>query len=100
MMTYEHEDILKFISLFHGNDDFLNGLCYWFAHILNERFPGGCINYAPILCHFFYTINGHAYDVRGEIEPPEKSVPWVKYCDFDELDYCRVLHSCVWKDGE
>lgn len=95
-----HEEILKFISLFHKNEDFLNGLCYWFARILDERFHCGYIGYDPIACHFVYVTLEHVYDVRGEIDMPEKVIPWVKYCDFDELDYCRVLHSCVWKDGE
>ena len=100
MMTYWHEDILKFILLFHSNDDFLNGLCFWFAYVLQGRFPGGDICYDPVWCHFYYIVDGHAYDVRGEIDMPDEPIKWLEYRDFDELDYFRVLHYCVLKDGE
>lgn len=33
------QDVLSFIAHFKGAEDvFLNGCCYWFAHILQDRF--------------------------------------------------------------
>ena len=62
-----HEDILKFISKFKkATDCFLDGCCYWFAHILNHRF-GGVIFYDMIVGHFFLVQGGRCYDVRGDI---------------------------------
>ena len=35
----EREIILDFIDRFKGSEEvFLHGCCYWFAHILNDRF--------------------------------------------------------------
>ena len=96
-----HEKVLRFIAKFHGSEDvFLNGCCYWFARILEERFGnyGASIAYEPREGHFITVINGRAYDVRGDVT----HLYWGKtvynmneLCTQDSALYERLMRDCV-----
>ena len=64
-------EITQFIQRFESaRDMFLHGCCYWFAHILNERFwlrHDAAILYEPVEGHFITRIDGRYYDVRGDV---------------------------------
>lgn len=64
-------EITRFIGHFQAAMDmFLHGGCYWFAHILNERFwlkHDTAILYEPVEGHFITRIDGRYYDVRGDV---------------------------------
>ena len=96
------EEILGFIGNFRGSEDvFLNGCCYWFAHILKARF-GGRILYDPIDGHFVCRIGGKCYDVTGETEPAcgeGRLIDWETYGTKEPRHHERILHDCVLKDG-
>ena len=55
-------EILDFIKRFEaGTDMFLHGCCYWFTHILSERFwlrESVAILYEPVEEHFITQIGG------------------------------------------
>jgi hypothetical protein len=64
--------VLKFISKFKKyNSDaleytFMNGYCYYFSIILQERF-GGEILYDQIEGHFLFLYKDNLYDIRGNV---------------------------------
>lgn len=65
------DEVLAFIKHFEGaRETFLHGCCYWFAHILSERFwlrESVAILYEPVEGHFITQIGGRYYDVRGDV---------------------------------
>ena len=91
-------EIERFIKLFDGDLKFMNGLCYWFAYILNSRFVGGDIWYDPIENHFYFVLDNVAYDVRGKVELPKTASKWCYYDNVDILDYYRVVKYCILKE--
>lgn len=80
-MLEEHEEeliteIKAFISTFttYGQDVknwFIREGCYWFAHILAERFfntnEKPIIMYIPTMNHFVVNIKDRLYDVTGDV---------------------------------
>ena len=59
--------ILDFIHRHFPTDcRWLNGNCYYFAKILQDRFPEGEIYYDVVWGHFVYKIEGRFYDWTGE----------------------------------
>lgn len=56
------DEVLAFIRHFEGaRETFLHGCCYWFAHILSERFwlrENVVILYEPVEGHFITQIGG------------------------------------------
>lgn len=76
---------------------FLNGMCYYFALILRERF-GGEICYAPIDNHFIARIDGRLYDASGDVtDLYTVYVPWDEYIDIDPIHADRIIKSCILK---
>lgn len=92
--------IETFIALFEHDEKYMNGLCYWFAYILQGRFPDGDIWYDPILNHFYFVFNSVAYDVRGKVNLPSNAIRWSEYEQYDPLHYQRIVKYCVLKEGE
>ena len=102
--------ILVFIENFKKSnknaieDLFMNGYCYYFAIILNERFSGsGTIMYIPIYNHFCYRIGGTLYDISGKIVDDEKinlAEPWNEYKNQDNLESYRIIRDCILKASE
>jgi hypothetical protein len=87
------DEVLHFISTFKGSEHtFLNGNCFWFAHILNSRF-GGYIVYDVIDDHFYTEIDNIFYDIKGieEINVDEKSIfYWSKIYEYDSNVFNRI----------
>lgn len=98
------DEILKFIANFDGaQSTFMNGCCYWFAHILRERFSGGDILYEMIDGHFLWKYEGHYYDVRGDVTDRYLNtkchfVYWDEYEKIDSKHYQRIVRDCVLKE--
>lgn len=94
-------DVIKFINGVRNEgtkDVFLNGYCYWFAFILNNRFPGGDIVYDPILGHFAYKYRGFIFDIRG-IVPKLETKDFILWKDCEKLGYPiqSIIDGCILK---
>lgn len=46
---------------------FTKGFCYYFAIIMQTRFPGGQILYDKEYAHFVYKYNNKLYDITGNV---------------------------------
>ena len=79
---------------------FLEGYCYWFAHILYSRFlpyVRTYIMYNQILGHFAASINGKLYDITGRIEDDGNWVEWEQWKK-GEPCYSKVVErDCILK---
>lgn len=75
--------------------NWLNGNCYYFSIILQDRFPNGKIIYEPIDGHFLYKVKNKCYDFLGMHELPSDYYIW------DELEaqepnlYKRIKKDCI-----
>lgn len=104
------QDVIKFINHFSkfGQDVvdcFSDGNCYWFAHILAQRFHG-CIVYNPLLNHFACQIGElEVYDITGLIDTlpnPEDGwmeeknwYSWKYYHNEDSAHARRIRRDCI-----
>lgn len=98
--------IVNFIENFKRRGDkekieelFLNGCCYWFASILNERFSGD-IYYDIVENHFLYydEFTDCIYDIRGNLGKAKDTiyqnlVRWDTYDD--ESHRYRIVQHCI-----
>lgn len=98
------EEIRNFISRFtdHGKrldviDTFTSGCCYWFAHILSERFTDSTIMYDPVANHFVTQIRGRLYDITGDVTDKYEVIPWTAFSiDWEnELEKQRIIDQCI-----
>ena len=103
--------ILNFINTFKETNPkfieemFTNGLCYWFATILEQQFNGRKV-YNCIEGHFITEIENHLYDIRGNVDKeydkpisnPDKEdgdlIYWDIYQEWEPLDSARVIKYC------
>ena len=79
------DEVLAFIKHFEGaRETFLHGCCYWFAHILSERFwlrENVVILYEPVEGHFItqigerYYAGRHAPRGQRHVPPPDARLP-------------------------
>jgi hypothetical protein len=89
-------EILEFINRrFKTDCNWLNGNCYYFALILNDRFPGGTIYYDVIYGHFIYQYKGKYYDWSGEMNPNGYLVDWSKFDEYDSLQKKHIVEGCL-----
>lgn len=62
-------DVLAFIQGFYANGDirdtFMNGYCYYFAHMLKQAFNKGEVCWTVGIGHIVWVYNGIPYDVEG-----------------------------------
>ena len=86
---------------------FLNGGCYWFAHILKSQFPFGKILYDLTNNHFlFYGDNivnvkeAGIFDIRGDVT--DTYLPWIlngtviEWNMYDDLPHReRIWRDCI-----
>lgn len=94
-------DPLDFISKFNKaeplGEAFVNGKCYWFAKILEERFKyeRPSIMYNPISGHFTTRIKGRFYDINGDVtaENERNSFMWDKLDDPEWKS--RIERDCI-----
>lgn len=94
--------ILAFKSAFTDKMDlewgFLNGNCYWFAHILKSRFPGGNIYYDTIENHFLFKYNGKFYDIKGEHPDSASLINWMVFQNIEPTEASRIIRYCILKE--
>ena len=101
----EAPDVLMFIGRFStdgfkSRDDvlrcFLEGCCYWFAYILDTRFRYEyqtqiVIDY--IAGHFGCRINGHVYDITGNVTYNYEWEKWDECADSEQKK--RIMEQCI-----
>lgn len=101
MLTSKNgNEIDRFISRFQTTSPSKNiievftcGCCYWFAHILCDRFSGAKMMYDCIENHFATEINGRLYDITGDVTGKYHVIPWSEF--EDELEKERIIKYCV-----
>lgn len=103
-ISNKHELVLDFIGQFSAygeavNDCFSNGMCYYFAQILQQRFFGSAkIVYDPVINHFATEIDGRVYDINGDItNEPYLWYDWSTYRFQDSLETKRIIRDCIRK---
>lgn len=94
--------ILDFINYFkNAQEIFLNGCCFWFAFILQERF-GGTMMYEPVENHYLQEIGGRLYDVSGDVTDQygasKHLMRWSDMEQFDSSLYRRLIRDCIKKE--
>lgn len=103
-MAKSREKVEAFIQTFKDKhpeaieDTFINGYCYWFAHILATRFKGD-IWFNPNIVHFAAKIGDNLYDVCGIITSDEGA--WMSWASFQLSNRAAVqdiVRSCIKKD--
>ena len=91
-----NQEVLDFINRRWQEDcHWLDGNCYWFAHILHTRFSILEIYYLPIEGHFICGDGKNFYDWSGYKIPKEE--PWL-FSDIainDPLWFERIVRDCV-----
>lgn len=89
-------EILDFIHRRWSKDaNWLDGNCYWFAHILQTRFPDLELYYLPITGHFVCGDGYNFYDWSGVVQPEE--IP-ILFSDLKKREpdwYNRIWRDCV-----
>ena len=89
-------EILDFIHRRWRKDaNWLDGNCYWFARILQTRFPFLELYYLPIDGHFVCGDGENFYDWTGVVQLEE--IPWL-FSDIEEQEpnwYNRIWRDCV-----
>lgn len=80
-----------------NNGNWLNGNCYWFAHILHSRFPYLKIYYLPVLGHFVAGSEerNEYYDWTGSLEITETPLLWETLCTTDTSWATRLAQDCI-----
>ena len=100
-MSANRETVLDFISNFRDTQEtFLNGCCFWFAFILQERF-GGTMMYLPVENHFVQAIGKRLYDVSGDVTPKylcSQIIPWETIEQYDSSLYRKLVRDCIKKE--
>lgn len=100
---------MKFIDRFTGGgkntgviEAFTSGCCYWFAHILAERFydPDAWrdnteIMYDQIANHFGCRIDGVVYDITGDVTSKYDWETWISVVQSDDLHTERIIRDCI-----
>lgn len=101
-MTY-HELILNYIKQFRdlgAENCFANGMCYHFTTLLRARFGHDCkVLYDPIINHFATEIDGHIYDITGDITDNSKYkfAYWDSYKYNDLKEAQRIYRDCIYQ---
>ena len=90
------KEVLEFINRRFKNDcNWTTGNCYFFAAILQIRFPNSVIYYLPIEGHFVTKIEDNYYDWTGKIDLKELPQPLEQIFQEDKLLYNRLIRDCV-----
>lgn len=97
------DTVLAFIRQFQNEGTirtFTNGCCYWFAHILVNRFLLSEIAYNPVENHFAARIASELYDITGKIDNDGHWMDWDDYQATEPADAARVYDNCIVKITE
>lgn len=102
-------EVIEFISRrFPKDDNWLSGNCYYFAVILQARFPQFQIFYDAVAGHFIagapnldhvsesnvFSIN--YFDWTGAYFPSTQPIPLEEIKETDELWYERLVRDCIY----
>lgn len=88
-------EILNFIKRRWSIDaNWTNGNCFWFAKILQLRFPQLQIYYLPIIGHFITSDGENYYDWNGIYLPEEEPINWEELRNSDFLWAERLIRDC------
>lgn len=94
----QDDKVLEFIDRRWKNWDanWMNGNCYWFAHILCSRFHSLEMVFLPIEGHFVAgdIKNNAYYDWTGKVELQEKPYLLSQILIDDPLWYSHILRDC------
>lgn len=74
------------------NNQFTNGFCYHFAHMLKQMFDNkGKVKFIYPVCHFVWYYNGRHYDCSGEVKNIDQ---FLYVCDEKEIpkDIIEILY--------
>ena len=89
-------EILDFINRrWHRDADWLDGNCYWFARILQLRFPFLELYYLPISGHFVCGDDDNFYDWTGIVQLEESPLLFSDLKEQEPDGYNRILRDCV-----
>ncbi len=90
------DEVIEFINRRFPNDsNWLNGNCYYFALILQDRFNGE-IFYDVIFGHFITKIKDKFYDYTGEVDLKDrKLIKWKYFGEYDYLQKMRIIKDCI-----
>ncbi len=91
-----NDEVIKFINRrFPSDSNWLNGNCYYFALILQDRFNGE-IFYDVIFGHFITKIKDKFYDYAGEVDLKDrKLIKWKYFEEYDYLQKMRIIKDCI-----
>ena len=94
-----NDEVLDFIHRRFPDDcRWLDGNCYYFALILQDRF-GGDIYYDVIDGHFACMIAGVLYDWSGIVDDSEDDghrwIAWDRFYEYDSLQFERIVKDCT-----
>lgn len=101
--------VLQFIDQFNGKgkwnqviECFTCGNCYWFAHILHDRFVGFdhyvAIVYDDIDNHFGCQIDDEVYDITGIVTKQYNWELWSTIKERDSLHASHIERDCILKE--
>ena len=91
-------EILDFIERrFPVDCNWTTGNCYYFAVILQARFPDGEIVYDPIAGHFLFRRQGRLYDYTGEVEfsTVRVVIEWSEFDNYDTAQKKVIERDCI-----
>lgn len=89
-------EILDFINRrWQINANWLDGNCYWFAHILVTRFSELEIYYLPVQGHFVAGNGIVFYDWTGVVVTDEEPLALSDIKQTDPLWYQRLVRDCI-----
>lgn len=103
-----HVKVIQFIEQFYKFNKadtiklFTEGMCYWFTHILYERFKDEAfctIAYDPIGNHFCCMIDTKFYDITGELI--DESIDWYSWKLYqlrEPEESSRIVIDCILKE--
>ena len=89
-------EVVEFINRRWEKDSrWLDGNCYWFAHILTSRFPYLEIYYLPVEGHFIAGDGNSFYDWSGLIKLRERPSLLSYLQQEDPSWYARIVRDCI-----
>lgn len=100
MTEKQKTEVTNFIHRrFQDNCKWMDGNCYWFAHILCARFSFLSMYYCPVEGHFVAGAFGTYFDWLGEVKEDRHEI--LKHvtllADIEKIDppyYARLMRDC------
>ena len=96
MTDEQYKEINDFLKRRWQMDaDFLQGNCYWFAHILITRFPFLKLYYEPVVGHFYAGNGDLFFDWGGCTVLDHEPFLFERIEKDDPLWYSRIVRDCI-----